>query len=249
MRPLTVRHGAVLLAGLVGLAGGMAVAMLTLESDGDAGEHLLIALAAIVLLLLALLTTVLSNSVIRLRREVRRRREAEARLLRSLREVEHLAHTDRLTGLFNRLHFEELARAELARIARYGGAAALLFIDIDNFKAYNDRHGHAAGDQALRAVAARLVASVRSTDAVCRWGGEEFLVLAIEIAAEDAGRLAEKLRAAIRALPSDGADPVTASIGVATVHDGEPMESLVSRADAALYAAKRDGRDCVRLAT
>jgi len=120
---------------------------------------------------------------------------------------------------------------------------------VDRFKAVNDRHGHAAGDAVLRELAARASAAVRAGDLAARIGGEEFALLLPGAALPNALELAERVRAAIAAAPVDaGGTPlaVTVSLGCATLAPGEPPTALLARADARLYEAKRDGRNCVR---
>jgi two-component system, cell cycle response regulator len=155
---------------------------------------------------------------------------------------------DRLTGLGNRRRLDEdLERfADLSR--RYDHALAVVLFDVDRFKQYNDTAGHAAGDEVLRSVAAALAAECRTADAAYRYGGEELLVALPEQELEPATTAAERMRAAIEALaiPHPGITPegvVTVSGGVACLGLDESVASLLGRADAALYRAKRDGRN------
>ncbi|HUZ13088.1 MAG TPA: GGDEF domain-containing protein [Caulobacteraceae bacterium] len=170
-----------------------------------------------------------------LRVEVRR---LKARLL----EAEAAADADPLTGLANRRAFlHELARAAALR-QRYGAPAALVYFDLDDFKAVNDRFGHAAGDAALRAVAGRLSAQVRDSDAVGRLGGDEFAVLLrqSDLAAADAKAAA--LARAIAGEPfslGEWLAPLKASYGVAEVDPALEPEALLALADAAMFAMKR----------
>ncbi|MEZ4407818.1 MAG: GGDEF domain-containing protein [Polyangiales bacterium] len=158
------------------------------------------------------------------------------------RVMRGLALTDELTGVANR----RAVLAALAREARDGGAAlAVVTFDIDHFKSINDRHGHATGDAVLRGVAAVATATVRGSDRVGRVGGEEFLVLLRGADEAEATRVAERLREGVAAMRVDGAPAVTASFGVARLREGEGTESLLRRADAALYAAKSSGRNAV----
>jgi len=159
------------------------------------------------------------------------------------------ATTDPLTGLLNRAAFEERARAELARAGRTGRGLAVAMLDLDHFKSFNDRYGHPAGDGALMAVARAIARTVRGIDAAGRYGGEEFIVLFVEADVEAALPALERVRAAVAALgPPRIARTITVSAGVA-VHQGlfekTSFESLVARADAALYAAKKAGRNRV----
>jgi diguanylate cyclase (GGDEF)-like protein len=109
------------------------------------------------------------------------------------------AHVDALTGLFNRRKFNELCAAEIARSIRYGTPLALIMVDIDHFKRVNDEHGHLVGDRALVDVAGVLGRRMRASDALCRWGGEEFMILAPHLDSASAVRMADKLRLAIAA--------------------------------------------------
>ena len=175
--------------------------------------------------------------------------EEESRRLRAaLEEQQRRAERDPLTGLVNREGYDQRIGEELGRSARFGTPVSLLMCDIDTFKPVNDRHGHAVGDQVLTTVAHRLASTVRQTDAVTRYGGEEFAVILPGANLAQAEQAAEKLRRAVSDTPVE-ADaltlPVTISIGVAEAARHEAPESLFRRADAALYAAKFGGRDRV----
>ena len=165
--------------------------------------------------------------------------------------VQSAAQTDPLTGLANRaLLGERLSRA-VARCRRGGGQIALLYLDLDRFKEVNDSLGHVAGDALLKDFAARLRRSVRASDAVARFGGDEFVVLLEDVKARDnAARIAEKIvEEARQPLRIDGREIVaTASIGLAYGDGSEDEDALLRRADAALYDAKAAGRNCYRLA-
>ena len=160
------------------------------------------------------------------------------------------ARTDGLTGLVNHRSFQERLRHEQRLATRRSLPLCLLMVDVDHFKAFNDTFGHPAGDAVLRAVAGTLKGGVRVTDTVARYGGEEFAVLLPGTSLEQGVRIAEKLRAAIAAAPLVRVDRrarVTVSIGVAAMPMAMVSASdLVERADAALYEAKRAGRDRVR---
>jgi two-component system, cell cycle response regulator len=166
-------------------------------------------------------------------------------------KLEHLATTDGLTGLCNRRHFLSRATDELSRALRYRHGVAFTLIDIDHFKSINDGCGHPAGDRTLVAVAEALKKSLRSSDLVARFGGEEFVVMLPETTREGAERVAEKLRNAVRELdiPDLKGRRVTISAGVALLGDGEQasLEDLIKHADEALYSAKAGGRDRVEL--
>lgn len=165
--------------------------------------------------------------------------------------LEVLATTDKLTGLANRQAFDTLMQQALNETRRTGAPLCTLLIDIDHFKAVNDRHGHIAGDRLLRHVASVIRHSLRTSDIVSRWGGEEFLVVLKNVSAERAGLLAEKLRDAVeKAKLNLGREMagVTVSVGTAMYRNGDTADQLISRADAALYQAKDQGRNRVQAA-
>jgi diguanylate cyclase (GGDEF)-like protein len=176
--------------------------------------------------------------------DVTERRAAES-------ELAHRALHDPLCGLPNRLLLLDRLRAALRRGERDGKQPAVLFIDIDRFKAVNDSLGHEVGDEVLRAVAGRLTTAVRPADTVSRLGGDEFVVLAEEVASlVEARVVATRLREAMaEPLPLDtGPVRVTLSIGVTVgIGPGETPEALVQRADAAMYLAKQAGRDRIEV--
>jgi diguanylate cyclase (GGDEF)-like protein len=167
-------------------------------------------------------------------------------------ELSRQALTDGLTGLANHRRFHERLHDDAARAARRGAPLSLVLVDLDDFKAVNDTHGHQAGDAVLREVAARLALAVPAGTEPARYGGEELAVALPGLALPEAEAVAERARAAIRAqpvaLPDGGALTVTASLGVAPLGaDGDP-DALVATADAALYSAKAAGKDRVVVA-
>lgn len=165
---------------------------------------------------------------------------------RLVHRLELIANTDFLTGVLSRKAFEDEATRQLARAARGDSAPALLLLDIDRFKAVNDNHGHAAGDEVLRAFTSMARDAVRPGDRIGRLGGEEFAVLLPATALEDALLVAERLRARAEAGRVDGSFGslhYTISGGVAHWLPGESLARLTGRADAALYAAKLAGRN------
>jgi diguanylate cyclase (GGDEF)-like protein/PAS domain S-box-containing protein len=171
--------------------------------------------------------------------DISRHKEVEAHL-------DRLAATDPLTGLPNRTRFLEIARAEIERATRYQRAVTVMMFDLDHFKRLNDTHGHAAGDAALRAFAALCQATLRVNDVAARLGGEEFAAILPETTAANALTLAERLRSETERLAPEG-QRLTVSIGIAEVRSGETsIDAALARADAALYAAKRAGRNRVR---
>jgi diguanylate cyclase (GGDEF)-like protein/PAS domain S-box-containing protein len=169
------------------------------------------------------------------------------------RELTRLAEHDSLTGLLNRRRFQQELERELKRARRAHGRAAILYIDIDHFKRVNDTHGHKAGDDVLQSIARRLVLRLRATDIIARLGGDEFAVLLLDLdSIEDARRIADEIRTAVRSEPVPVADTmvnVTISIGIATLGEGEGSDDQVLiAADNAMFEAKRSGRDGVSLA-
>lgn len=163
------------------------------------------------------------------------------------RKLEFLAGYDQLTGLMNRQRFHSAAEHALANADRQGTQAALLFIDLDHFKAVNDDWGHAAGDELLRSVAARIDAAIRRGDTAARLGGDEFAVLLEAIPDTSAAEtVAEKIRESLAAPCNVGgrAYLISASIGIAVFPDnGRQLSSLLSSADMAMYLAKSKGRN------
>jgi diguanylate cyclase (GGDEF)-like protein len=162
--------------------------------------------------------------------------------LRSRLLAEHTrARVDPLTGVANTRRFTEAASAELSRAARYHRPVSLALVDLDNFKAVNDLHGHPAGDRVLAAVAAHLAATVRGTDLVARLGGDEFAVLCPETGTADMHALLARLSTTVECGP---ALAVSFSIGAVSYDDGVPpsVETMLAGADAAMYARKPAGR-------
>ena len=154
--------------------------------------------------------------------------------------LSHKALHDHLTGLPNRLLLADRLELALSRAARHGEEVGVLFVDLDRFKAVNDRFGHDAGDTVLRAIAQRLAAVVRPSDTVARYGGDEFVAVCEEISSADAVRLAQRIFAAASSPVDVGGEPVcvTASIGVALGATAEDADVLIRDADAAMYRAK-----------
>jgi diguanylate cyclase (GGDEF)-like protein len=165
------------------------------------------------------------------------------------RALAHDAHSDALTGLFNRRKFNELCGTEIERSARYGTPLALIMVDLDHFKRVNDEHGHLVGDRTLVEVARVLAGQIRASDALCRWGGEEFMVLAPHLDMDSAVQMADKLRSAVAVADFGEAGPLTCSFGVAALRDRDRTVDLILRADTCLYRAKRTGRNCVAMQT
>jgi diguanylate cyclase (GGDEF)-like protein len=167
-----------------------------------------------------------------------------------MQELAMQASQDPLTGLKNRRRFEEDLRAELARSHRYGVAGALLMLDLDHFKQVNDTLGHPAGDRVLAEIATVLRARARETDVLARIGGDEFAIVLPRCEPAEAEEVGAEITVAIRERMSAEPEvpPITASVGIAAFGVGERLsyETVLGRADAAMYAAKGSGRDRVR---
>lgn len=178
--------------------------------------------------------------------------QARAELERTLREQTELARTDYLTQAASRREFFQVAERELALARRHDHAVSVVLLDIDHFKAINDRYGHDFGDQVLKSAVTAMKESLRSTDTLARYGGEEFVVLLPYTGSTQAGQVAEHLRTAVaarRVVAGSGvAEAVTISAGVATLRPGDSVDTLLRRADNAMYAAKAAGRDRVVIA-
>ena len=166
----------------------------------------------------------------------------------SIAELNRLATTDTLTGSWNRRYFEQAFAFEGSRAERYGERFSLLLFDIDHFKVINDRHGHQVGDQVLIELCHQVRHHLRAADVFARWGGEEFTVLLPHCPADEAVKLAEKLRHLVAEQPFPVVGRVTASFGVAEFHARETLDAGMRRVDEALYQAKAAGRNQVRVA-
>lgn len=192
---------------------------------------------------LGYLTTVFNEMVAQLRASMREIDAAHERLRDKNAQLERLSLTDPLTGLYNRRHLMTVLERELKRSARGGGEFALLMVDVDHFKTYNDAFGHQAGDEALIAVARVLRASIREVDCAARYGGEEFVVLLPSTSIARATEVAERICEAVRHAIVPGGQ-ISVSAGIASFPaQGISLESLIASADGALYHAKREGRD------
>lgn len=170
--------------------------------------------------------------------------QAQTQLMEKNQELERLSATDRLTGLANRLRLDKALEHDLALSARKGIALSIIMLDVDHFKSINDTHGHQVGDSVLVAVAEVLARSIRKADLLGRWGGEEFLLIC-NATQEEAFRLAEKLRLALQRHSTPTVGTITASFGVSTYRPADTSQTLIARADAALYRAKATGRNQV----
>lgn len=165
------------------------------------------------------------------------------------KKFRELAIRDGLTGLFNHRHGEDRLADEVDRARKFNRNLSLLFIDLDNFKFFNDKHGHLAGDEVLHSLGKLMSGATRDSDTLARWGGEEFIIIAPETNEQQACQLAETIRKLVAAYAFPHADQqplghVSLSIGVATMSDGiANAEQLLKLADKAVYRAKESGRD------
>ena len=165
--------------------------------------------------------------------------------VRAAAQLERVASTDPLTLLSNRRHIIWQLEQETSRVQRQNGTFSVAFLDIDHFKYINDTFGHVAGDKTLVAVGKLFSKNTRSVDVVGRWGGEEFVILLPGLSLAQAREAIERLRELVAEHPFKKVRHLTASFGVAEYRPGEPLETLLQRADRALYQAKAEGRNQV----
>lgn len=181
--------------------------------------------------------TRLNNQLLTMQRELEKKNQ----------ELERLAYFDTLTGLLNRRAILEKLGEWLQQVKRYGGSLSVIMVDIDHFKRVNDTFGHRTGDRALAEIAGLMRRSIRKTDFCGRYGGEEFLVVLPRTGGTGAAALAERMRAAVSGTPMHAADghpfTLTASFGASECCQDDDEDSLVGRADRALYRAKDKGRN------
>lgn len=204
--------------------------LIVMESEGATANPIFRALLANILLSFAV--TALVFFIVR--KKIRKDQSA----------MENLASTDKLTGLYNRLACDFLADEALKDLKRNGGDLCLLMLDLDRFKEINDSYGHLAGDGVLKDCAVLLRSSVRECDLVCRWGGEEFLLLLRDCTQLGGEKVAEDIRSRVEAHGFiSGGVRLTVSVGVTRVLQSDTFDSAVSRADRALYRAKQAGRN------
>jgi diguanylate cyclase (GGDEF)-like protein/PAS domain S-box-containing protein len=170
------------------------------------------------------------------------------RIARYEEKLKELAERDYLTKVYNRRMFENLLKHEMERAKRHGRPLSLIMFDIDHFKRINDTFGHQVGDQVLKRLVDVVRSNLRRTDILARWGGEEFMILLPETSTESACKLAERLRRTVENADFGKAGRITVSFGVAGMRREDTAESLVRRADRAVYEAKRKGRNRVERA-
>jgi diguanylate cyclase (GGDEF)-like protein/PAS domain S-box-containing protein len=193
------------------------------------------------------------SHVIEYARDITDRKMMEEEKKQLIKKLNHLSTTDSLTGLLNRRALNDLLDHEIDRANRYSSDLSLLICDIDRFKQINDTYGHTAGDQALRAISETFKSALRKADILGRWGGDEFMIILPETSLKGAKKLAEKIRSSVETtaveLPERKVVRLSTSIGVASCcAPAENIDTIVARADAALYASKQAGRNTVSVA-
>jgi diguanylate cyclase (GGDEF)-like protein len=167
-----------------------------------------------------------------------------------MKELENAAYIDGLTGLYNRKHFAELANADVERAQRLNQTIYTAMLDLDFFKKVNDTYGHAAGDIVLKTTAGVIRQTIRAYDLLCRYGGEEFALLILDLNALEAFNLVERIRDNIEStvINYEGIEiKITCSIGIANFLRTDTLESSIKKSDEALYAAKHSGRNQVKI--
>jgi len=186
--------------------------------------------------------------MLRLKRVLKERRLTKERN-RILSKLENLAITDGLTKLYNLRHFYHLLEIEIDRCRRYGHPLALLLLDIDNFKVYNDTYGHLEGDKVLVKIGQIIQSCLRTMDTAFRYGGEEFTVILPETTAEEANNVANRIRTAVEFenfFPEpENVVTVTISVGVTEYYNKESLSAFIKRADQAMYLSKEKGRNAI----
>ncbi|HEY5740659.1 MAG TPA: diguanylate cyclase [Gammaproteobacteria bacterium] len=169
--------------------------------------------------------------------------DTQSKLLEDNSELTRMALTDSLTGLSNRTHMNQILYKEFARFERHNQRFGIIMLDIDHFKRINDQYGHDTGDTVLKKLARIFENSIRTSDFVARWGGEEFLICCTTIEETDLLPIAETIRQLAASTEFEKVGPITASLGCAAIVKGETIGELIKRADIALYEAKNNGRN------
>ena len=162
-------------------------------------------------------------------------------------ELRRLAATDKLTGAYNRTKCHEILEREIERVKRHNQPLSIIIFDIDRFKKVNDRYGHSAGDYVLKTIADIVRESIRKIDYFVRWGGEEFMIISSETNLKEASALAERIREIIETSAFEKVGKVTVSFGVTEFRENDTEDSLIKRADDAMYEAKKKGRNRVEV--
>lgn len=173
--------------------------------------------------------------------------EAKEELIKKNQELKLLSITDHLTGIYNRAHLEEILSRHIANNLTSHKPFGVILVDIDHFKRINDTFGHDVGDAIIKTVAHVINSSLRDDDVLGRWGGEEYLIICPEIDVKGLVEIAERIHKAIKNSRSPKISRITASLGVAHYNLGDNENTLLKRADLALYQAKNAGRDCIKI--
>lgn len=253
---LTVHLGSLDAPKLADLGPGACVGEMSLIEDKDpsafvvAAEetHLMVISHNLVWQMVERSHTFSKNLLIVLSERVRSHNEYIASSLGVLRQAEHNAHTDALTGLGNRHWMRSMFDREVTRAQHADQTLCLMMIDVDNFKEFNDQYGHIAGDRVLAAVAAVLREYLRPTDLIARFGGDEFAVLLPGLTLKQARQAAERVRQRVATLsPPSLSTAITVSIGIAHRNADDNVAQLLQRADEAMYSAKERGRNRVAI--
>ena len=207
------------------------------------------ALAAAHLLIIAVVLVASAALAIRIDTLRQRLKQQKHELAEALARIQEIATRDELTGLPNRRHMHEAMRVAILNAQRQHQPLLLALLDLDHFKRINDSRGHAVGDQVLQAFAATVQDCVRAGDILARWGGEEFVLMAAHVPAGEGAALLERVRLAVASMAvaaaQEPAVQITVSLGAALLQPDDTWQTLLARADRALYAAKAQGRDQV----
>lgn len=185
----------------------------------------------------------------KLRAKIKELEDANAQLMKEKKALETLSSTDKLTGLYNRYKFEETFTYEKRQANRYKTELCIVMMDIDYFKSVNDTYGHNEGDIFLQSISMELKKIFRDTDVISRWGGEEFLILLPKTTIEDTYKITQRLRKHIEEKVFDCVGSTTASFGVTKIYENDTLDVAINRADKALYDAKNNGRNQVKIAS
>ena len=217
----------------------IALKKLQLQNDYDNKRNILL-ITSFTFILLAFVIAMYFQSLIR-----KLVLSYESQINNYTKELVNIATTDNLTGLCNRAKIDSSCTKELTEAKRYNQEFSIIMIDIDHFKNVNDTYGHQIGDSVLQQVSKILQDSVREVDMVGRWGGEEFLIICPQTNLDGARRLSEHMRQTIETYQFDVIGEKTCSFGVSSYHENDTQESMIQRADKALYQAKNKGRNIV----
>lgn len=181
--------------------------------------------------------------------EIHSRNSPRFALQQKLEELQQMAMYDSLTGIANRRYIEMTLETRLEELKRYNWSFALMFMDVDNFKKLNDTHGHHTGDRVLKMIGSTMLNSLRSFDIIGRWGGEEFVVILVNIPKGELFKISDRFRQLVEnsQLPMDSGDVLstTVSVGVTNAYNGDTVDTIIERADKLMYRSKQGGRNKV----